>query len=56
MVVQKILYVRSGVATRQFSRYTSFKLLSSFISLQTDCFHTQLTQDICLAGLNRQAG
>ena len=32
------------------------KLLSLFISLQIDCFHSQLTVNICIAGLNRRAG
>ena len=32
------------------------KLLSLFISLQIDCFHTQWTVNICIAGLNRRAG
>ena len=39
-----------------YSRYANFKLLSSVISLEIDCFHSQRTPNICIAGLNRRAG
>ena len=34
----------------------NFKVLSLFISLEIDCFHSQSTVNICIAGLNRWAG
>ena len=33
-----------------------FKLLPLFMSLKIDCFHSQRTVNICIAGLNRVVG
>ena len=33
-----------------------FQIISLFISLEIDCFYSQWTVNICMAGLNRQAG
>jgi hypothetical protein len=42
---------------RQFSfAMANSKLLSLFISLEIDCFHSQEHENVCIAGLNRQAG
>ena len=47
----------SGVASPTvLSRYANFKLLSLFIALEIDSFHSQWTVNICIAGLNRRAG
>ena len=39
-----------------YSSLTVFKVLPLFISLEIDCFHSQSTVNICIAGLNRRAG
>ena len=47
----------SGVASPTIqSRYAKFQVITLFTSLQIDCFHSQWTVNICIAGLNGRAG
>ena len=47
---------RSGVASPTIYSHANFKLSLLFISLEIDCFQSQWTPMICMAGPNRWAG
>ena len=51
-----MVMITSGIAspTLNWCRYANFKVLSLFISLETDCFQSVNCKYNCIAGLNRQ--